>query len=48
MEAMKVEYTIQAPADGTIQDLLFTVGEQVTEGAELIRFLEDDTPSSSS
>jgi 3-methylcrotonyl-CoA carboxylase alpha subunit len=48
MEAMKVEYTIQAPANGTIQDVLFTVGEQVTEGAELIRFLEDDTPSSPS
>jgi len=40
MEAMKVEYTIQAPADGTIQEVLFTVGEQVTEGAELVRFQE--------
>jgi 3-methylcrotonyl-CoA carboxylase alpha subunit len=48
MEAMKVEYTIQAPTDGTIQDVLFTVGEQVTEGAELIRFLEGDAPSSPS
>jgi 3-methylcrotonyl-CoA carboxylase alpha subunit len=48
MEAMKVEYTIQAPTDGTIQDVLFTVGEQVGEGAELIRFLEGDAPSSPS
>jgi 3-methylcrotonyl-CoA carboxylase alpha subunit len=48
MEAMKVEYTIQAPTDGTIQDVLFTVGEQVTEGSELIRFMEGDAPSSPS
>ncbi len=48
MEAMKVEYTIQAPADGTIEEVLFSVGEQVTEGAELVRFVEgDDLPSQS-
>ena len=48
MEAMKVEYTIQAPTDGIIQDVLFTVGEQVTEGSELIRFMEGDASSSPS
>jgi 3-methylcrotonyl-CoA carboxylase alpha subunit len=46
MEAMKVEYTIQAPADGIIEEVLFTVGEQVAEGVELIRFSEDDASSS--
>ena len=45
MEAMKVEYTIQAPTDGVIEEVLFTVGEQVAEGVELIRFSEDDVSS---
>jgi 3-methylcrotonyl-CoA carboxylase alpha subunit len=45
MEAMKVEYTIQAPTDGIIEEVLFTVGEQVAEGVELIRFSEDDASS---
>jgi 3-methylcrotonyl-CoA carboxylase alpha subunit len=46
MEAMKVEYTIQAPTDGIIEEVLFTVGEQVAEGVELIRLSEDDAASS--
>jgi 3-methylcrotonyl-CoA carboxylase alpha subunit len=46
MEAMKVEYTIQAPTDGIIEEVLFTVGEQVAEGVELIRLSEDDASSS--
>jgi 3-methylcrotonyl-CoA carboxylase alpha subunit len=37
MEAMKMENTIAAPADGTVQELLFAPGDQVTEGAELLR-----------
>jgi 3-methylcrotonyl-CoA carboxylase alpha subunit len=48
MEAMKVEYTIQAPADGTIQEVFFSVGEQITEGDELVRFVEGDDLSSQS
>jgi 3-methylcrotonyl-CoA carboxylase alpha subunit len=40
MEAMKVEYTIQAPTDGIIEEVLFAVGEQVAEGVELLRFVE--------
>lgn len=48
MEAMKVEYTIQAPTDGIIEEVLFTVGEQVAEGVELIRFSQDDASSSPS
>ncbi len=37
MEAMKMEHTIAAPADGTVQDLLYAPGDQVAEGAELLR-----------
>jgi 3-methylcrotonyl-CoA carboxylase alpha subunit len=37
MDAMKMEHTIAAPADGTVTELLFAPGDQVTEGAELLR-----------
>ena len=37
MEAMKMEHTIAAPADGVVQELLYGPGDQVAEGAELIR-----------
>ena len=37
MEAMKMEHQIVAPADGCVQELLFTPGDQVSEGAELLR-----------
>jgi len=37
MEAMKMEHTIAAPADGTVAELLFVPGDQVTEGAELLK-----------
>src|SRR5690606_16736147 len=36
MEAMKMEHTILAPADGTVQEVFFAVGDQVTDGVELI------------
>jgi 3-methylcrotonyl-CoA carboxylase alpha subunit len=36
MEAMKMEHTIAAPADGTVQELLYVPGDQVAEGAELL------------
>ena len=35
MEAMKMEHSILAPADGTVTELFFAVGDQVPEGAEL-------------
>jgi 3-methylcrotonyl-CoA carboxylase alpha subunit len=38
MEAMKMEHTITAPAAGTVQEILYGVGDQVAEGADLIRF----------
>jgi 3-methylcrotonyl-CoA carboxylase alpha subunit len=37
MEAMKMEHTIAAPRDGTVDELLYAVGDQVAEGAELLR-----------
>jgi 3-methylcrotonyl-CoA carboxylase alpha subunit len=37
MEAMKMEHTIAAPADGTVAELLFAPGDQVTEGSELLK-----------
>ncbi|MDP3618775.1 MAG: biotin/lipoyl-containing protein, partial [Ramlibacter sp.] len=37
MEAMKMEHTIAAPADGTVAELLYSPGDQVSEGAELLR-----------
>jgi 3-methylcrotonyl-CoA carboxylase alpha subunit len=37
MEAMKMEHTIAAPADGTVEELLYAPGDQVGEGAELLR-----------
>ena len=38
MEAMKMEHTIAAPSDGEITELIFSVGDQVDEGAQLIGF----------
>jgi len=37
MEAMKMEHTIAAPADGTVEELMYAPGDQVAEGAELLR-----------
>ncbi len=36
MEAMKMEHTIAAPADGVVAELLYAPGDQVSEGAELL------------
>jgi len=37
MEAMKMEHTIAAPQDGVVDEVLYAPGDQVTEGAELLR-----------
>ena len=37
MEAMKMEHTIAAPLDGVVEELLYAPGDQVTEGAELLK-----------
>ncbi len=39
MEAMKMEHTIAAPLDGVVQELLYAPGDQVTEGAELLKLV---------
>jgi 3-methylcrotonyl-CoA carboxylase alpha subunit len=38
LEAMKMEYTITAPADGKIEAIRYAAGDVVDEGAELISF----------
>jgi 3-methylcrotonyl-CoA carboxylase alpha subunit len=40
MEAMKMEHTISAPHDGVIDDVLYAIGDQVTEGAQLLAFAQ--------
>jgi 3-methylcrotonyl-CoA carboxylase alpha subunit len=42
IEAMKMEYTIHAPAEGRMESYHFAVGDQVTEGAELLRLDRED------
>ena len=37
MEAMKMEHTIAAPADGEVGELMYAPGDQVAEGAELLK-----------
>ena len=36
LEAMKMEYTIAAPADGKVIEVRYAAGDLVDEGAELI------------
>ncbi len=38
MEAMKMEHTIRAPADGTVVEFYFKEGDLVDGGAELVNF----------
>jgi 3-methylcrotonyl-CoA carboxylase alpha subunit len=38
LEAMKMEHTITAPADGAVERVHFAPGDLVSEGAELIAF----------
>ena len=39
MDAMKMEHTIAAPVDGVVAELLYAPGDQVVEGAELLRLV---------
>jgi 3-methylcrotonyl-CoA carboxylase alpha subunit len=39
MEAMKMEHTISAPQGGVVAELLYAPGEQVQEGAELLKLV---------
>jgi 3-methylcrotonyl-CoA carboxylase alpha subunit len=36
LEAMKMEHTVTAPADGVVKEIHFAAGDQVLEGAELV------------
>jgi 3-methylcrotonyl-CoA carboxylase alpha subunit len=38
IEAMKMEHTIVAPHAGTVRQIYFAAGEQVSEGAQLLEF----------
>jgi 3-methylcrotonyl-CoA carboxylase alpha subunit len=42
MEAMKMEYSIQATYDGMVEEIFYSVGDQVSEGSELIRIEKDE------
>ena len=39
MDAMKMEHTIAAPMDGVVAELLYAPGDQVVEGAELLKLV---------
>ena len=41
MEAMKMEHSIRAPADGVVAEIFYGVGDLVDGGAELVRFEAD-------
>jgi 3-methylcrotonyl-CoA carboxylase alpha subunit len=36
MEAMKMEHTIGSPTAGKVAEVLYAVGDQVTDGAQLL------------
>jgi len=38
MEAMKMEHTIAAPKDGVVKELMYVIGDQVADGAQLLTF----------
>ncbi len=41
LEAMKMEMTLIAPRDGTIDVIRYVVGDMVQEGTELIKLTSD-------
>ena len=43
MEAMKMEHTISAPSKGSVAELLYAVGDQVAEGAQLLTFIHQES-----
>ena len=43
MEAMKMEQTLFAPADGRVTEFYFKAGEQVKGGEELVKFIHVET-----
>ena len=43
IEAMKIEHTITAPTDGVVAELLFSAGDLVADGDELLRIDSEDS-----
>ena len=43
LEAMKMEHTILAPADGLLMDIFYDIGAQVSDGAQLVAMEIDKT-----
>ena len=43
LEAMKMEHTIVAPADGIVASVNFAVGERVAEGADLVDLVDAES-----
>jgi 3-methylcrotonyl-CoA carboxylase alpha subunit len=48
LEAMKMEYTIKAPAAGSVKEFFCAEGDQVAEGVLLLHFDHDDAVTSGS
>ena len=48
MEAMKMEHTIKAPSNGTINEVFFQAGDMVDGGAELLAFTAQENTSEES
>lgn len=44
IEAMKMEHTVTAPTDGMVGQVVFQVGDQVSDGAQLLTFTADEKP----
>ena len=44
IEAMKMEHTVAAPADGVVTAVRFAVGDLVEEGVELIALAAPESP----
>jgi 3-methylcrotonyl-CoA carboxylase alpha subunit len=42
LEAMKMEHTLSAPADETVESVGVSQGDQVAEGAVVIRFAREN------
>ena len=42
LEAMKMEHTLSAPSDTTVEAVHAAVGDQITEGTVLVRFAESE------
>lgn len=42
MEAMKMEYSIKAPKDGVVNEVFYSAGDLVKDGAELVDFTPEE------